>query len=92
MPELTDEEMNELAIKVAVRLESTQVTRLIPKEIQAAYAKASYGYPMTQMQVIPIGSAMILMDFKIDPDGSMHLTLSDTNHQHFWSAHLTSEV
>lgn len=92
MQDLSDEQMNELAIKVAARLERTSITRLIPKDIQSAYAKANHGYPLMQMYLMPVGNVAVIIDFVLAPDGSMNLTLSDTNHQHFWSAHLTSEI
>lgn len=85
---LSDEEMNELAIKVAARLNSAQVTRLIPKNIQEALIKWSGGYPFKYQFVMPVGPGGIRIEIEIQPDGSFKINLADITGYPFWNAHL----
>ena len=85
---ITNDQLEELAIKVSTKINGTQVTRLIPKSIQDTIRSWTQGFPYKNQFVMPIGSGGIMVEITIDPDGSMHLELCDITHYRFWQAHL----
>ena len=85
---LSEDELNELAIKVAARLESAQISRLIPKNIQDALKKWTMGYPYKNQFVMPIGPGGLMIELEVQPDGSFKMTLADITGYKFWNAHL----
>lgn len=88
MQQLTNEELNELAIRVSARMNGTQISRVIPKIVQDKLKELTQGYPYRNQFVMPIGSGDIMFDVTIQSDGSIKMELSDLTHYRFWEAHL----
>lgn len=85
---MSNDEFNELVVRVANRINGSQVTRLIPRNVQDELKKWTQGFPYKHQFVMPIGPGGVMVEMQIEPDGSMKLQLFDITHYKFWEAHL----
>lgn len=85
--ELTEAQLNELAIKVAAILDGNSVSRLIPMEI-GEWIRGQVDYARRQINQLYLSTDAILQQSTINIDGTIIIELQNMNGQTFWAVTL----
>ena len=86
---LSDEELNELAIKVSTILEGNSISRIIPSDVAQWLRDSTFNRGMTYQFVMPLaGSSALMINLKVTLAGEIEITLNDQTNSPFWTGTL----
>ena len=85
----SDEEFEELVLRVAARIQGNQISSLIPTEVGNWLKENSFGYQQFMTFFMPLkGGEALVFDTYVNVDGTLTIKISDTGRMKFWEGTL----